>query len=332
MDLLPEEEQAAVAEAARSVLTSLVPLTDAGQRARTGEHDPTHLELWSACADQGWFALTLPEEAGGVGYGLAEETLVLEQVGRHAIGGPFVGTLLAARMAARSPETQDLFAALLSGEQRAGLALPGQPGARSYDGDGVDHVVVLTPDRAELVAVTDPRAQTVMDPAATLVDWQVSGPALASVTAEEDDLWSRAAVLLAAQLAGLTAAACEQSTEYALTRQQFGTPIGAFQAVKHRCADAAVNRDAARHLTTLAALSLDAGHPDARSLAASALLLAGDRAMQSTADNIQNHGGIGFTSEATAHLLLKRAITLRHALGHDQLLRTLVLEPRTEVA
>jgi len=98
-------------------------------------------------------------------------------------------------------------------------------------------------------------------------------------------------------------------------RQQFGRPIGSFQAVKHRCADMAVRAEVARSLTTFAAVALAEGEETAPRHVAAAKVLATDAALANAADNVQNHGGMGFTWEADAHLYLKRAWLLEHALG-----------------
>jgi alkylation response protein AidB-like acyl-CoA dehydrogenase len=105
------------------------------------------------------------------------------------------------------------------------------------------------------------------------------------------------------------------SAGYARTRFQFGKPIGAFQAVKHRCADMAIAAYATTGQIFQAALLVDARTEDAAFHAAAAYLLAVAGAKESTAANIQNHGGIGFTWEHDAHLFLKRAFALEHVLG-----------------
>jgi alkylation response protein AidB-like acyl-CoA dehydrogenase len=108
------------------------------------------------------------------------------------------------------------------------------------------------------------------------------------------------------------------SASYAQIREQFGKPIGSFQAVKHRCADMAIIAYAIQSQLFMASVRLDAGLPDASFHSAAAHVLAVNGAKQSTADNIQNHGGIGITAEHNAHLYLKRAFLLEHILGSRQ--------------
>ncbi|HKY17080.1 MAG TPA: acyl-CoA dehydrogenase family protein, partial [Microthrixaceae bacterium] len=94
---------------------------------------------------------------------------------------------------------------------------------------------------------------------------------------------------------------------YAKDRQQFGQPIGGFQAVKHRCADMAVRADLASSQVRWAALSIAGSLPDAGAHAAAAAIVASNAAITNAQTNIQNHGGIGFTWEHTAHRFVTRA-------------------------
>ena len=107
----------------------------------------------------------------------------------------------------------------------------------------------------------------------------------------------------------------ELAVAYAKTRVQFGQPIGAFQAVSHRCADMLVRVEQARSLTYNAAWALDAGAADAPLAAAMAKAYAGDAAQAVTAGAIQVHGGIGFTWDSDVHLYFRRAMWGATALG-----------------
>ena len=105
------------------------------------------------------------------------------------------------------------------------------------------------------------------------------------------------------------------SVEYGKVRQQFGKPIGSFQAIKHRCADMAVRAEVARSAVTWAALAVRDGEPDAQFHVHVAKTLATNAALANTTDNVQNHGGMGYTWESDAHLYLKRARVLEHVFG-----------------
>jgi alkylation response protein AidB-like acyl-CoA dehydrogenase len=111
----------------------------------------------------------------------------------------------------------------------------------------------------------------------------------------------------AAALAGIAGAVLEMSVAYAGTREQFGRPIGSFQAVKHHCANMAMAARCARDQTGFAAVALDEGRPDAQLQVECAFFVAGSAALESAGKNIQIHGGMGFSDEADPHLFLKRA-------------------------
>jgi alkylation response protein AidB-like acyl-CoA dehydrogenase len=97
---------------------------------------------------------------------------------------------------------------------------------------------------------------------------------------------------------------------YAKVREQFGRPIGSFQAVKHHCANMAIAARSARDQVTFAAIAIDDGREDAALQVECALLTAGEAALENAGKNIQIHGGIGFSDEADPHLILKRTRVL----------------------
>ena len=155
-----------------------------------------------------------------------------------------------------------------------------------------------------------------LDPGVRLATAEVSDLApLHFVDAATEPVGLRAQVLVAAEAAGIAEATRDISVAYALARQQFGKPIGAHQAVKHRCADMAVAAVAASAQAFFAALALDRSSPDAAFQCASATFVATTAAMGNATRNISNHGGLGFTWEHDAHLYLKRAHLLEALLG-----------------
>jgi alkylation response protein AidB-like acyl-CoA dehydrogenase len=122
-------------------------------------------------------------------------------------------------------------------------------------------------------------------------------------------------LLTAALLTGIAEGALAQSVEHVSSREQFGQPVGAFQAVRHRCADMAIRAEAARSLTRFASLSVDDGAPDLRFQVLSAVTIAREAALANASANIQNHGAMGFTAEHPAHLYVKRARVLSARFG-----------------
>jgi len=107
----------------------------------------------------------------------------------------------------------------------------------------------------------------------------------------------------------------ETAAEHARTRVQFGRPIGSFQAVKHKCADVLIALEAGRSAVREALEAADADHPEQALLASIAKAWAGDAFVRGAEENIQIHGGVGFTFEYDAHLHLRRALSSRELLG-----------------
>ena len=113
----------------------------------------------------------------------------------------------------------------------------------------------------------------------------------------------------------IAAATLDMAVNYAQIRQQFGAPIGSFQAIKHYCTDMAMHVQAAKDSVSFAAVAMAQGRSDARFQAASALVVALRAAFFNTGKNIQIHGGMGFSAECDAHLYLKRAHVLETLAG-----------------
>lgn len=240
-------------------------------------------ELWRALGAAGFFALTLPEAAGGVGLGCPEAVLAFEEAGRALLPGPLVATHLAAGAVAGAADGETVVAAvdgrLVEWLDAADVVVQGDAtGAvplRSVD--------PLTPlHRVPRANAADPLA---VDPLA------VDPPAV-------DPL---AVLLTAAEQLGSAVRLSELAVQHARTREQFGRPIGAFQAVQHLCADLLVRAETARAAVYAAAVTGDPGD------IAAARLLADEAAVRGARDCLQVHGGMGFTWEADVHLHLKRA-------------------------
>ena len=328
MDLTLGPEETAVRDAIRGMLAERLPLPRV--RAVAGAEPGLDEALWREAGGLGWFGLGLPEAAGGAGYGAAEEMLLFVELGRALTPGPWLGTVLAARALAAAPGLAETCRAVLAGALR--VALVDDPSDALGDGARLTGVargvadagaaggfLVLGGGRirylpaAALGLAVEGRPS--IDPTRRLGDVRFDGVAAAPLAGDAAALRTRATLLAAAEAVGVAERTLEDSVAYAKVRQQFGRPIGAFQAVKHRCADMAVRAEAARSLATFAAVALAEGETDAPRHVAAAKVLAIDAALANAADNVQNHGGMGFTWEADAHLYLKRAWLLEHALG-----------------
>jgi alkylation response protein AidB-like acyl-CoA dehydrogenase len=184
----------------------------------------------------------------------------------------------------------------------------------------LDALVVLRPAGVFVVAGDDlppPQALTPLDPLTPVGSFaplplghQVGGSDAAA------DLRRVGTVLAAALLLGIAARALEVARSYALEREQFGVPIGSFQAVKHLLADMYVRTALARSATYAAAAVLDdPGTGDPARTAGTAKLLAGEAAVDNAATSVQVLGGMGFTWDMPPHHLLKRAWVLEHVFG-----------------
>ncbi|MFI5619525.1 acyl-CoA dehydrogenase family protein [Streptomyces sp. NPDC051567] len=236
--------------------------------------------LWRELGAAGFFALRLPEADGGVGLGLPEAALAFEEAGRALLPGPLVATHLAAGSvpgAARGTMVVtafDLGGPLVTylGEADAVLGHASLP-----PGEPVRPTDPLTP----LHRVAPPSPGTAYD---GLEEYRDEG-----------------SLLTAALQLGGALRTVELAVRYAREREQFGQPIGAFQAVKHLCAGMLVRAELARTAVYAAAVTADPGE------IAGAKLLADEAAVRNARDCLQVHGGLGFTWEADVHLYLKRA-------------------------
>jgi alkylation response protein AidB-like acyl-CoA dehydrogenase len=178
-------------------------------------------------------------------------------------------------------------------------------------------VHALVGDRVHAVevgAVTWTRIEHPVDPITPL--GLVTAIGEGEDVAPASDFQRRGAVLVAAQLAGMAAATADSAVAYAKERRQFDKPIGAFQAVKHICADMEVRAEIARAAVDAAGVTYDdPGVGDVERAIASAKVVATDAALANAKACIQVHGGMGFTWEVDAHLYLKRAWVLDRLFG-----------------
>ena len=324
MDLMLSGDQEAVRDAIRGVLREQA----SGERVRAAmaSDDAFDARLWSTAAELGWFGLSVPETHGGAGYGLPEAMVLFVELGRSVAPGPWLGTVSAAHVLGGA-ERSEILAAVLGGGRvaivddsqnrlRQGAAIGGT-NENVVDGGVASHFLVVGSTGAWIVDARETvrEARHCIDPTRRLARVRFDGAAATPVGEVAPQLRRWATVLAAAEASGVAERALEMSVEYAKVREQFGRPIGTFQAIKHRCADMAVRAEVARSAVTYAAVAIEEGRDDAPLAVHIAKSLATDAAIGNATDNIQNHGGIGYTWEADAHLYLKRARLLEHVLG-----------------
>ncbi|MFB7245972.1 acyl-CoA dehydrogenase [Streptomyces populi] len=235
--------------------------------------------LWRELGAAGFFALRLPEGGGGAGQGLPEAVLAFEEAGRVLLPGPLIATHLAAGAVAG--------------------AATGEAVVTSADGGLVEWL-----DEADVVLgdVTGAEPLAPLDPLTPVHRLPGAGAARTP-----DGLL--VSLLSAAEQLGSAARTCEIAAQHARTREQFGRPVGAFQAVQHLCADMLVRVETARAAVYAASVTADPAD------VAAARLLADEAAVRGARDCLQVHGGMGFTWESDVHLHLKRAWTRTHRAG-----------------
>jgi alkylation response protein AidB-like acyl-CoA dehydrogenase len=313
LDVLPSVEQDEITDVVARALTDLYPINrlDHGRRPASLSSDD-----WSKIADLGWLALTAPTGIGGAGYDLTYASLVHRLFGRHLMTQGLTATVVALRLAANQGDLT-LAGRLASGKERAAFAvLRSSDGdhrrVRLFDDSGAQLLVLLTREGACLLrseCLIERNEVASVDTTVPLAH-AVMRDAFSELRADrEAGRWAH--VLIASELVGIAEATLEMATEYAKVRQQFGKPIGSFQAVAHLCADCAMSAEAASAQINLAAIAVRDNKSDAEFQVSAAAQLAADGAFKNATSNIQVHGGMGFSAECNAHLYLKRALVLR---------------------
>jgi alkylation response protein AidB-like acyl-CoA dehydrogenase len=310
-------------------------------------------KLWRELAELGWLGLTSPESLGGSGLGFTHVVLLLEECGRALLPAPLLPQLLAGWVLERAGSREQCerwLPGLASGEERATLAhvepagswLPaattverratGLFGEKAFvwGAPGCDLLFVPVRDGSALrftriecsapgvevvpespLDATRPSGRVRLD--AVHVDDAALLPEPADVAFAE--LLPLACTALAAEMVGGADALLDMTAAYAATREQFGKPIGSFQAIKHPLVNVLIGVEQARSLVYSAAAAIEAGAPEAECLARMAKAQASDAYGFAASRAIQFHGGYGFTLDCDAHLYLKRALATRPAFG-----------------
>jgi alkylation response protein AidB-like acyl-CoA dehydrogenase len=306
---LDDEQQGLQATVRRFCAARFAP-----ERIAERDGQPLDRAAWREMAELGVFGLLAPEDGGGLGLGVVEGAIVFEQLGAHLVSGPALWSTLAAPWLEGAASGD----CLVGGVEAS--ASNEEPIVVEHAGE-IDALLMLRADgvfactRSELPAVGP---LTPLDPLTPVGRFDAL-PRGTQVGDAHDASRTRqvGTVLCAAMLLGVSDAALESSRRYALVREQFGVPIGSFQAVQHMLADMYVRTALARSATYAAAAMLDdPGIGDPLGAGAAAKLLAGEAAVENSRAAIQVHGGIGFTWEMLPSYLLKRAWVLEHTFGN----------------
>jgi alkylation response protein AidB-like acyl-CoA dehydrogenase len=355
-----DENQLELRSVVRSFLTEASPehgLVRRVEERRTGGSD---VDLFRRlCAELDVLGAAVPDERGGSGAGLVELFVVFAELGRVLYGGPFLSSVLAAEvLVSADPEghSDPSLEALIKGESRgavAGLSW-GQPTGLTASGCGGD----LTVSGRSAFVFNAPEASTILlfaDAADGLGCFMVKDfESVSRIPIEQLDLTRSAAHLefhdvavrrigtiesatiartrtlgmaalcIAAEQVGVAERSLEIAVEHAKLRKQFGSPIGSFQAVKHRLADAAVAVESAVNTALHAAWALNGAIEPDQPWASLAKSVCVETSVKVTGNAIQVLGGLGFTWEHPIHLFYRRAIASRQSFGSTRMHRELI--------
>jgi len=317
------EDQRTIKATARELLASRSPFERVREAAEAGRYDGA---LWRELSELGWPGIVVAEQHGGQGLGLVELAVLLEELGYAVAATPLLGSTLAAlaiQQAGSDEQRARWLPGLASGELTGGFGR-GQLVADAQDAA----VIVLVDDApagndrarraapagderarhaaARVVARGNARVEPIdaIDPTRRYARVHGEGEPLSGA---DGAVLDRAAASVGAELVGVCQRALDMTVDYVKERKQFGVPVGAFQAVGHRCAQMLLHTESARSAAYFAAWAADAAPDRLPEAADLARAVASEAGRGVTASAIQAHGGIGFTWEADVHWLYKRA-------------------------
>ena len=374
MDFGFSEEQEMLRTSARDFLGKECPMTHV-RKMMEDDRGFTDAE-WKQMAELGWMGLILPEDAGGSGLDFVDMVVVLEEMGRAVMPGPFFSTVILGGVAltegGSAAQKQEFLPKLAEGKLRATLAQL-EPSGR-WDAEGVQLAAkkdgagyslsgtkLFVPDAhtADLLIVAgrapgskgteglslflvDAKAKGVtttllktMDQTRKLCEVKLDGVAVGADrvlgTAGQgwkllDRIVDRGKVGLCAEMCGGAQKVLEMSVEYAKVREQFGKPIGSFQAIQHKCANMLVEVESSKSATYYAAWAVANDVAEAPLAAAMAKAYCSDAYRHTSGEGIQIHGGIGFTWEHDMHIYFKRAKSSEVTFGDATWNRELVAQ------
>jgi alkylation response protein AidB-like acyl-CoA dehydrogenase len=347
-DLVPTREHAELAKSVRNLLDR----RSDSQAVRSAIEQPAGFdtELWSTLCDQiGVAALAIPEALGGAGFSLAETHVVLEELGRTLTPSPLLASDIASSALVGAGDYESLgriaagtVATLawsgVTGDAAAPVGVTWRDGALQGTVSPVLHgdiaeilLVVAEHDGGVGLFSVDPTASGLsrtrvagLDPTLGFAHLELDNVAADPIALDAAKMLKtthRVGTLAATALqVGCAQRGLEMTVEYTKQREQFGRPIGSFQALKHRMADMLVQVQMSRSGAWAAVQAHVHGSPEADRLAAAAGSYCAESAMAVAAETVQLHGGIAITWEHDAHLVLKRAQALQQLFGlpHQQ--------------
>ncbi|HEY1275834.1 MAG TPA: acyl-CoA dehydrogenase family protein [Thermoleophilaceae bacterium] len=302
------DDQQAIKRTAKELLASRFKLERVRELAEAGTYDD---DAWKELSELGWPGIFVDEANGGQGLGVLELVILMEELGYVLAPLPFLSNAAAGvvlQHAGSDAQRERWLPGIASGEARGTVGVLSGGEARLVpDADSADVIVLVGSDGGTVVEASAAEIEplTTMDNTRRFARVRTDGgePLEGDPAAGMD----RVAAAVAAELTGVSQRAMEMAVEYARDRKQFGRPIGAYQAVSHKCAQMLLEVEGARSGAYYAGWTADA-EPDSLPLAASmAKAYASDAGWRVTAAALQVHGGIGFTWEHDLHFFLKRA-------------------------
>ncbi|MEL7107964.1 MAG: acyl-CoA dehydrogenase family protein [Pseudomonadota bacterium] len=310
------------------------------------DDDKSHHEgVWQKVKEMGWLGTAIPEEHGGLGLGSLELCVLAEEMGRALAPVPFASTVYffaeGLMVAGSDAQKGAVLPGVASGEVVGCYAAsegPGNPDPAKLsvsfdgsklngtklpvtDGDIATHAIVLAKEGsgASLVLVDLNSAGVTRKPVKTLEPTRSHAEITFDGAAGErlgaagsgadmhDAIMNRAAIFLAFEQLGGATRCLEMATDYAKERYAFGRPIGGNQAIKHKLADMYVKNEVARSNCYYGAWAVSTDAVELPEAAAAARLAASEAYWYASKENIQTHGGMGFTWEVDCHLFYRRA-------------------------
>ena len=351
--LLLNDEQKMLSKTAHEFICERAPAARIRAFRDSGDELGFSRELWAEMAELGWLGLQIPESYDGLGLGFFDLCVVLEQSGRELMPEPFISTLLLGTQALLLGGTDAQKEALLPGvaagetllalgHEEAGAPLLATEVAERFELSG-EKVQVLDGHVADriIVSATTPAGRTslfLLDPAQAGVSverqYRIDGLGSAIVRCEKVSLGSdalvgevgaggallsavlqRASAGMAAQMLGASEQAFDDTVEYLKEREQFGVPIGSFQALQHRTVAVFTEIALTRSVVLAAARAIDESPADIERLSSLAKAMASETFLLAAKEAIQMHGGIGVTDEHDIGFYMKRAHAAYMTLG-----------------
>ena len=342
-----DDEQRAIKESAREMLASRYPLTEV-RRLNDDQQGFTD-EQWSQLSELGWPGIFVSEDNGGQGLGMVELIILQEELGYALAPTPFFSNACAGlvlQAAGSDAQRERWLGPLAAGELRGTLALVDDTNPVTNQDGRLSGAKIAVPDvaAAEFMVVAAGQAHYLVQAGAggLTVEPQagvdgtrklfrlsfegVEAEPLTEADGSIEQAYAAIAATLAAESTGVAQRAMEMAVAYAKDRKQFDRPIGAYQAVSHRCAQMLLEVEGARSATYYAAWALDHESESAPLAASMAKAYASEAGWRVASSALQVHGGIGFTWEHDLHFFLKRAKANAHAFGDARWHRSRVAE------